>query len=62
MAGPIVILALIVITFGIVFGLFLSISFAIGWEDRRRSLRFDAPSHTTRAARTLVGITGSRWG
>jgi uncharacterized membrane protein len=62
MASVVVVLSLIAITFGVVIGVFLVLSLAIGWEDRRRgSLRFDAPSNRTRAARSLVGITASRW-
>lgn len=62
MASVVVVLGLIAITFGAVIGVFVVVSLAIGWEDRRRgSLRLDAPSSSTRAARSLVGITSSRW-
>ena len=44
-------------------GAFLKLSFAIRNEDRRKgSLRFDAPSTTTRRARSLVGVSRSGWG
>lgn len=44
-------------------GAFLKLSFAIRKEDRRKgSLRFDAPSSSTRVARSLVGISGNGWG
>jgi hypothetical protein len=43
-------------------GAFLKLSFAIRREDRNRgSLRLDAPSRSAQSARTLVGITSSRW-
>jgi hypothetical protein len=43
-------------------GALLKLSCAIHQEDRTRgSLRFDPPSYSTRAARTLVGVTSSRW-
>jgi hypothetical protein len=40
---------------------FLKLSFAIRREDKRRSLRSDAPSFSAKAARDLVGISSSRW-
>jgi len=62
MASVVAVLGLIAITFGVFIGIFFVLSLAIRWEDRRRgSLRFDAPSSSTRAARSLVGITASRW-
>lgn len=62
MAGLVVVLVLTAIAFGAVTGIFFVVSFAIRREDRSRgSLRFDAPSGSTRAARALVGISGSRW-
>lgn len=55
-------LVLVTIAFGVVLGAFLAISFAIRRDDRSKgSLRFDAPDHSTRAARTLVGLSSSRW-
>lgn len=61
MAGLIVI-ALVVIAMGACFGALLRISFAIRREDRSRgSLRFDAPTYSTQAARALVGLSSSRW-
>lgn len=61
MVSVIVVLALIATAFGVCIGAFFRLSLAIGWEDRRKwSLRRDAPSISTRAARTLVGI--SRYG
>jgi hypothetical protein len=53
----------LVLTFaGIVLGAYLKISFAIRSEDRSRgSLRFSAPSQSAKAARSLVGMSSSRW-
>ncbi len=62
MASAVVVLVLTAIAFGVFFGGFIMVSFAIRRDDRARgSLRFDAPSHSTRAARTLVGLNSSRW-
>lgn len=62
MASVIVVLGIITIASGACVGVFVRLSWAIRWEDRRRgSLRFDAPDASTRAARTLVGISGSGW-
>jgi hypothetical protein len=54
-------LVLAAIGFGVLFGAFVSISFAIRRDDRRGSLRWDAPTHSAKAARSLVGLGGSRW-
>lgn len=63
MAGVIVVLALITVAAGFCIGLFIRVSYAIRWEDRRKhSLRLDAPSASTRAARAMVGVTSSGWG
>jgi hypothetical protein len=60
--ASLVVLVLITIAFGVCFGVFLKVSFAIRQEDRsRNSLRFDAPSRSARAARALVGVSSSRW-
>ena len=62
MAGVIVVLVIITITAGACVGAFVRLSWAIRWEDRRRgSLRYDAPDASTKAARALVGISGTRW-
>jgi hypothetical protein len=62
MAGVIVVLVLIAVAFGAAIGVILTLSLAIGWEDRRRgSLRLDAPSASTRTARSLVGVSRSGW-
>jgi hypothetical protein len=61
MAG-LVVLGLITIIVGACIGAFLKLSFAIRQEDRLRgSLRLDAPNHTARSARSMVGMTSSRW-
>jgi hypothetical protein len=61
--AALVVAVLITIAAGILLGGFLVVSLAIGREDRSRvgSLRFDAPDHSTRTARTLMGISSSRW-
>lgn len=60
--ASLVVLGLVTIIAGVCIGAFLKLSFAIRSEDRvRGQLRFDPPSHSTRAARDLVGISGSRW-
>jgi len=58
----VVVVALITILTGACIGVFLKLSLAIGREDRKHSLRFDAPSQSAQAARDLVGISSSRWG
>jgi hypothetical protein len=60
--ASLVIIALVLTLAGVIVGAFIMISFAIRLEDRRTgSLRFDAPSNSTRVARSLVGISSSRW-
>jgi hypothetical protein len=62
MAGVIVVLVVITVAAGFCIGLFIRLSLAIRWEDHRKgSLRFDAPSASTRAARSLVGVSQSGW-
>lgn len=53
--------AIVMAVAGVVFGAFLTISFAIRREDKRRSLSFDASSSSERAARAFIGVNGSRW-
>ena len=56
------VLGIVTILMGACFGALLKLSFAIRREDKRRgSLRRDAPSPSAQTARTLVGITSSRW-
>jgi hypothetical protein len=60
--ASVVVLVLTAIAFGALFGGFLMVSLAIRRDDHSLgSLRFDAPNHSARAARTLVGISSSRW-
>jgi uncharacterized membrane protein YdfJ with MMPL/SSD domain len=54
--ASLIVIALIVLVAVVLFGAFLRLSFAIGREDRRRTLGFDAPSRSAQAARTLVGV------
>jgi hypothetical protein len=62
MASVVVVLVLTAIAFGVFFGGFIMVSFAIRRDDRSLgSLRFDAQSHSARTARTLVGLSSSRW-
>jgi hypothetical protein len=60
--ASLVVIGVVMIVVGMCIGAFLKLSFAIRREDRSRwSLRFDAPDHSARTARTLVGISSSRW-
>ena len=59
--ASLIVLCLVTIIAGTCIGAFLKISFAIRREDRSKSLPFDAPSRSAAAARTLVGVNGSRW-
>ncbi len=60
--AALVIIVLIVIAAGLLTGGFLAVSFAIRRDDADLgSIRYDAPSHSARTARYLVGISGSRW-
>jgi hypothetical protein len=55
-------IALVTVLVGTVLGAFLKLSFAIRREDRSRgSLRSDASDSSAKAARSLVGLHGSRW-
>jgi hypothetical protein len=57
MAAFLVVAIVITVLTGVVLGAFLNLSWAIVREDRRKwSLRFDAPTASTRAARRFVGI------
>ena len=61
MAG-LVVITLVIIVMGASFGVLLRISFAIRREDRSRgSLRLDAPNNSVQTARSLGGLTSSRW-
>jgi len=60
--ASLVVLGLVTIIAGACVGAFFKLSFAIRRGDRiRGQLRFDPPSPSARAARDLVGISGSRW-
>jgi hypothetical protein len=59
--ASLVVLMLVAIVVGALVGAFLKLSFAIRREDRRMSLRFDAPDRSAQSARALVGISSSRW-
>ena len=62
MASVVVVLVLTAIAFGVLFGGFLMISLAIRRDDHSLgSLRFDAPNHSARTARTLVGLSSFHW-
>jgi hypothetical protein len=61
--AALVVLGLIMIIGGVCIGAFLMLSLAIRREDRaqRGTFQLDPPTASTKAARILVGITGSRW-
>ena len=61
--ASLVVVMLVIVVMGACVGAFLRISFAIRREDRspRGSLRFDAPNYSAQTARTLVGLSSSRW-
>jgi hypothetical protein len=59
--ASLVVIALIVIMAGALLGAFLKLSFAIRREDRRGTLRFDAPSRSAQTARDLVGLSRLNW-
>jgi hypothetical protein len=60
--ASLVVLGVVTIVVGICIGAFLKLSFAIRREDRfRGALRGGASDHSARAARTLVGMSSSRW-
>jgi hypothetical protein len=60
--ASLVVLGVVTIIVGTCIGALLKLSSAIRREDRlRHSLRFDAPDNSTRSARTLVGVSSSRW-
>ena len=61
--ASLVVLGVVTIVVGICIGAFLKLSFAIRREDRSRGSlrRGDASDHSARAARTLVGVSSSRW-
>jgi hypothetical protein len=61
--AALVVVALVTIATGIFFGGFLLVSLAIRRDDKSQagSLRSDAPDNGTRTARTLVGMSSSRW-
>lgn len=47
---------------GVALGAYLKICFAIRREDRKKwSLRRSAPDQSAQTARSLVGISSSRW-
>ena len=60
--ASLVVLGVVTIIIGACLGAFIKLSFAIRRYDRERwSRRFDAQDHSASAARSLVGINGSRW-
>jgi hypothetical protein len=59
--ASVLVLVLIAIAFGVFFGGFLMVSFAIRRDDHALgSLWFDAPNHSVRTARSVVGVSTSR--
>jgi hypothetical protein len=61
--AALVILVIFAIATGICTGASLLLFLAIGRDDRRQKwgLRSDAVTSSEKAARTLVGLSGSRW-
>jgi hypothetical protein len=61
--ASLVVVGFVLIIGGACLGAFLHLSFAIRREDKesRGVFRFDPPTPSTKAARDLVGISGSRW-
>jgi hypothetical protein len=60
--ADLVVVTLVIIVMGACVGALFKISFAIRREDRSRgSLRLNAPNDSAQTARTLVGLTSSRW-
>jgi hypothetical protein len=60
--ASVVVLVLIAIAFGVFIGGFLVVSRAIARDDHSLgSLRFDAPNNRAQTARSLVGLSSSRW-
>jgi hypothetical protein len=56
------VLGVITIIVGACIGAFLKLSFAIRREDRLRgSLRLGASNPSAQTARTMVGVSSSRW-
>jgi hypothetical protein len=59
--ASLIIIAIIVIVAGVMFGAYLAICFAISREDRLKwSLRSSPTTFGRQTARTLVGINGTR--
>jgi hypothetical protein len=55
-------IAIVTAMAGVLLGAYLKICGAIRREDRRKgSLRSDATSQSARSARSLVGISNSKW-
>jgi hypothetical protein len=55
-------IAIVTAIAGVLLGGYLKICGAIRREDRKRgSLRLDAPSQSARSARSLIGMSNSKW-
>ena len=55
-------IAIVMAIAGVLLGAYIKICSAIRREDRMKgSLHFDAPSQSARSARSLVGISNSKW-
>jgi hypothetical protein len=60
--AALIIIAIVVAVAAVAFGAYIRICFAIRREDRTKwSLRHEATSQSARSARSLVGMTGSKW-
>jgi len=62
-AAFITVVGIVMAIAGVLLGAYFKICGAIRREDRMKgSLRFDAPSQSARSARSLIGISNSKWG
>ncbi len=61
MPSLITIAVVLALTYGAVLGAFLTVSFAIRREDRRRTLSGGAPDWTAQSARFITGWQRARW-
>lgn len=61
MSSLITIALVLALAYGAVFGAFLTLSFAIRREDKRRTLAWDAGGRAERSARSITGWHRARW-
>ncbi len=61
MSTLITITLVLALAYGAVFGAFLTLSFAIRREDKRRTLAWDAGGRAEQSARSITGWHRARW-